>query len=107
MTTARVFILLLTLSSLVTQQSHAEGTAEEGKLLAQEHCMRCHIVDPGGPFKKHPPSFFAISVYRSEDQIRGRIIFPPTHSSMPQMAYFLTPDNVDHLVAYILSLEKK
>ena len=69
--------------------------------------MRCHNVEPGGPFKLHPPSFASIAVFRSDDQIFGRIMFPPLHSSMPQIGYFLTPDNVEHLVAYIRSLEKK
>lgn len=87
--------------------AQAQGDAVEGEEIAREACTRCHDVDPGGPFKQHPPSFAAIAVYRSEEQIRGRIIFPPLHTAMPQMAYMLTPDNVEHLVAYIVTLENR
>ena len=83
----------------------AEADVAEGAALAREICVRCHNVEPGGPFKLHPPSFAAIAVYRSDEQVFGRIMFPPLHSGMPQVGYRLTPDNVAHLVAYIRSLE--
>ena len=84
---------------------YAEGDPATGEKLARETCARCHNVEPKGPFKQHPPSFAAIAVYRSEQQIFGRIVFPPLHSAMPQVADILTPDNIEHLVAYIKSLE--
>ncbi len=83
----------------------AEGDAAKGGALAREICVRCHSVEPGGAFKMHPPSFAAIAVYRSDEQTFGRIMFPPLHAGMPQIGYRLTPDNVEHLVAYIRSLE--
>jgi mono/diheme cytochrome c family protein len=89
------------------QVAVAEPDAATGKKLAQEWCARCHNVDNDGPFKLHPPSFASIAVFRSKDQIYGRIVFPPLHASMPQIGYMLTPDNVDELVAYIVSLESK
>ena len=85
----------------------AEGDVTVGEEIARESCVRCHNVEAGGPFKEHPPSFAAIAVYRSEEQIYGRIMFPPLHSSMPEVGYMLTPDNVEHLVAYIQSLEAR
>ena len=85
----------------------AEGDVAIGEEIARESCIRCHNVERGGVFKEHPPSFAAIAVYRSEEQIYGRIMFPPLHASMPQVGYMLTPDNVEHLVAYIQSLEAR
>ncbi|MDH3659881.1 MAG: cytochrome c [Alphaproteobacteria bacterium] len=85
----------------------AEGDVATGEEIARESCIRCHNVEADGPFKEHPPSFAAIAVYRSEEQIYGRIMFPPLHSSMPQLGYMLSPDNVEHLVAYIQSLETR
>lgn len=85
----------------------AEGDETEGEKIARQWCVRCHNVEAGGPFKQFPPSFASIAVYRSDDQIRGRILFPPLHSSMPQIGYMLTPDNVDHVIAYITSLEQQ
>ena len=73
----------------------AEGDAEAGEKFAREWCTRCHNIESDGPFKEHPPSFASIAVYRSVDQIHGRIVFPPLHSNMPQLGYMLMPDNVD------------
>ena len=53
-----------------------------------------------------PPSFAAIAVYRSRDEIWGRIAFPPLHSRMVGASDFLVPGNVEDLVAYIVSLEE-
>lgn len=88
-------------------QAHAEESIENGRALAEEWCVRCHNIDPDGPFKLQPPSFAAIAVYRSKQQIYARIAIPSIHSGMPQVAYVLTPENILDLVAYIVSLEKK
>ncbi len=96
---------VLTVMSVST--AFAEADVAVGEEIARESCVRCHNVEAGGPFKEHPPSFAAIAVYRSEEQIYGRIMFPPLHSSMPEVGYMLTPDNVEHLVAYIRSLEAR
>lgn len=85
----------------------AEGDTAKGAEVARETCTRCHNVEPGGAFKEQPPSFAAIAVYRSDEQIYGRIMFPPLHSAMPQVGYRLSPENVQHLVAYIRSLEAR
>ena len=85
--------------------AYAQGDAAEGERIAYEMCARCHNVKAGGPFKQDPPSFAAIAVFRSADQIYERIVLPPLHSSMPQIGTMLMPKNIDHLVAYITSLE--
>ena len=92
--------------TLLAPPALAEGDVVKGQALAREFCARCHNVEADGPFNRHPPSFAAIAVYRSDEQIFGRTMFPPLHSAMPQLAYSLSPDNVQHLVAYIRSLEK-
>jgi mono/diheme cytochrome c family protein len=99
---AFVFACLVMAGSAV-----AEGDVKDGEKLARESCARCHNVEPKGPFKLHPPSFTAIAVYRSVEQIRGRILFPPLHANMPEIGYLLSPENVDHVVAYITSLESR
>ncbi len=93
------------LTALSVSTAFAWGDIAIGEEIARESCVRCHDVDADGPFKEHPPSFAAIAVYRSDDQIHGRIVFPPPHSSMPQLGYMLSPDNIEDLVAYIRSLE--
>ncbi len=105
MRTIRTFFMVLSLFGLAPAWAYAEDDAASGQALAREWCARCHQVEPGGAFKLQPPSFAAIAVYRSPDQIYGRIAFPPLHAGMPQLAYILTPNNIDDLVAYISSLE--
>lgn len=93
------------LTTVLVSPAFAQGDVDLGAEIARESCVRCHNVEPDGPFKEQPSSFAAIAVYRSDEQIYGRIVFPPLHAAMPQLGYLLTPDNVEHLVAYIRSLE--
>ena len=84
--------------------SQSIGDPEAGKLLADQYCARCHDVGSDGAFKQMPPSFAAIAVYRGDDQIWNRVMFP-IHTGMPSMWEFLQPENVGHVTAYIRSLE--
>jgi mono/diheme cytochrome c family protein len=83
----------------------AAADAASGKAVAQEMCARCHNIEPGGAFKQRPPSFQAIAIYRTADDIWSRIISPNPHSNMPDVQWSLTPDQVQDLVAYITSLD--
>ena len=105
----RLLMVVATASAIVVSDALAadEGQVADGQLLAREWCSRCHNIELGGPFKQHPPSFSAIAVYRSKDQIYARITIPPLHSNMPSLGYILTPENVNSLVAYIRSLEAR
>lgn len=99
-------IMMVALATLSSGPGWAQspGEAEAGGLLAEQYCARCHDVGPDGAFKQMPPSFAAIAVYRGDDQIWNRIMFP-VHTGMPQMWEFLEPENVGHVTAYIRSLE--
>jgi mono/diheme cytochrome c family protein len=87
---------------LLAADARAAGDAEAGRALAAQWCSQCHDISPGGPMKQQPPSFAAIAVYRSAEQIRGKIFFP--HTGMPEYAQILGLD-ADDLTAYIVSLE--
>ncbi|SMX49242.1 c-type cytochrome [Maliponia aquimaris] len=92
--------LVLALAGAAQAQDVAEGRA-----LAEEFCARCHDIEDGGAMKTYPPSFDSIALFRSEEQIRARIIFPDLHTSMPQWGTFLDMGQVADVTAYILSLE--
>lgn len=84
----------------------AEGDPAAGARIARESCAICHNVERGGPFKLNPPSFAAIAVYRSDNQIRNRILYPDVHSPMRRaIGFVFSIENVEDLVAYIRSLE--
>lgn len=84
----------------------AEGDVEAGRTLAAEHCADCHDIAAGGAFKEFPPSFRSIAVFRSREQIYARIVFPPTHSGMPEIAFYnFSSEETENLIDYIVSLE--
>ncbi|MGI9425096.1 MAG: c-type cytochrome [Hyphomicrobiaceae bacterium] len=99
--------LAIAVSTAAATQALADGSPAAGAKLAQKWCAKCHNVAPDGPFKLQPPSFAAVAVYRSKDQIYGRIAYPNIHTGMPQLSFILTPDGIEDLVAYITSLEKR
>jgi mono/diheme cytochrome c family protein len=90
--------------ALAQSQVRAQGDADAGQDLAADWCSRCHDIGREGRMKQEPPSFAAIAVYRSADQIRSRIAAP--HTGMPEIAQVLGL-NLDDLVAYIVSLEEE
>ncbi|MCB1492448.1 MAG: cytochrome c [Rhodobiaceae bacterium] len=102
----RTMLAVAAACAMVSAPAFASGNAEQGAKVAAEHCARCHDISPDGKFKQYPPSFASIAVFRAEDQIRGRILYPPQHASMPQLGFVLTREEIDDLVAYIVSLDK-
>lgn len=108
MTLTLLALFSMTFSILMQSPALAAGDPSSGEKIAMERCIRCHDVAPGGAFKRYPPSFASIAAYRSEEQIYARIVFPPVHSAMPEVAlYMLQSEDIADLVAYIMSLEKK
>jgi len=110
MNLAARYAVVILLANVLASPAFAAGDPVAGEKLAKEYCTRCHDIVPGGAFKKYPPSFASIAVYRSEEQIYARIVFPSLHSTispMPEFAQtFLDPKNINDLVAYIITLEK-
>ena len=106
MTALRRMLVLSSGIALAATFASADGDADEGRRLAEEWCARCHQISADGEFKLDPPSFAAIAVYRSADQVFSRISLPSTHTGMPRISLGLDLDAVDDLVAYITSLER-
>lgn len=96
---------LLSLLMLTNAAKAEDGDAAQGRLLVQDKCARCHNIEKGAAFKLQPPSFQSIAIYRTRQDIWGRIISPSPHSGMPDMMWALTPDEVQDAVAYITSLD--
>jgi len=103
-----VHAIVVLVASLLGLPALAAGDPGAGEKLAQQYCARCHDIAPGGAFKQYPPSFASIAVYRSAEQIYGRIVFPALHFGMPEFSqsFILNDKNISDLVAYITSLEK-
>jgi mono/diheme cytochrome c family protein len=90
--------------ALAQSQVRAQGSPEVGQDLAADWCSRCHDIGREGRMKQEPPSFAAIAVYRTAEQIRSKIAAP--HTGMPEIAQVLGL-NLDDLVAYIVSLDEE
>lgn len=82
-----------------------DGNVTMGLQIAEEYCSACHVIERGGPFKLDPPSFAAIAVFRSPEQIKARIE-QPIHASMPRYTEYMIGGNIDDMVAYIASLDE-
>jgi mono/diheme cytochrome c family protein len=96
------------LAGLAAAPALAEGDESAGWALATEYCASCHDISIGAPAKTFPPSFASIAVFRSPEQIYARTVFPATHTGMPNVAFYLLAEqDVEHLIAYIVSLEPR
>jgi mono/diheme cytochrome c family protein len=99
----RLFVVAVAIV-LAQGEARGAGDAGAGRELAARWCSQCHDISPSGRMKQQPPAFAAIAVYRSPEQIRGKIVYP--HTGMPEYAQILGLD-ADDLTAYIVSLEGK
>lgn len=95
----------IVLAALAVALPAAAQDVEEGRAIAEEFCVRCHDIADGGAMKTYPPSFDSIAIFRSEEQIRARVMFPDLHTGMPQWGTFLDLGQVGDVTAYIMSLE--
>ena len=103
---APAVIALLLMSGLSASPAlAAEGDALRGQAIAKQQCARCHDIAKGGAFKKMPPSFQAIAIYRTRPDIWARILAPSPHAGMPDMTWTLKAEDVQDLLAYITELD--
>ncbi|QGM44447.1 c-type cytochrome [Methylocystis heyeri] len=79
-----------------------------GQRLAEADCAACHQVKPGSP-PKNPaskaPSFTAVSRMPSTTALSIKVFLRTSHANMPNIV--LTPEEIDSVAAYILSLSGK
>jgi mono/diheme cytochrome c family protein len=104
-------MVMLPLTAWAGQQATAEQIAAGAKVYAAQKCMICHSVAGAGN-KKLPLD--GVGSKLSAEQIREWIVDPMAAAKKvnstvkPVMkAYKLAPADLDALVAYMKSLEKK
>lgn len=104
-------IVALPWTASAGQQPTAEQIAHGTKVYAAQKCMICHSIDGRGN-KKGPLD--GVGTKLTADQIREWIVDPleaakkAKSTAKPVMkAYKLAPADLDALVAYMKSLEKK
>ena len=80
--------------------------ARSGERLARQWCASCHLVaaDQRAPAPDTAPPFASIAARPSATPGALRTLIQMPYPRMPQIA--LTRDEVEHLIAYIVSLER-
>jgi mono/diheme cytochrome c family protein len=78
------------------------GNAADGQKLVQEQCIDCHPVDRPTQASQKASSLAAIANMRSTTSISLHVFLQTPHYKMPN--YRLTSQEIDDVVAYILSL---
>ncbi len=98
-----------TLVSLALAAPVAAQTADPtlGHRLAKEVCASCHEIDAETPAKnKHSgaPSFVDVAKMPSTNERSIGVFLRSSHDHMPNI--ILSPEEIDSVTAYILSLKK-
>ena len=83
-----------------------QPNARAGERLARQWCASCHLVasDQRTPAPDTAPPFASIAARPGATPGALRTIIQMPYPRMPQIA--LTRDEVEHVIAYILSLKR-
>jgi mono/diheme cytochrome c family protein len=84
------------------------GDPSIGLRIAEANCATCHQIKPGvGPQLRESkaPSFEDISRMPSTTELSIKVFLRSSHRNMPNL--ILTPEEIDSVAAYILSLSGK
>jgi len=100
-----LFGLLATLATPALAQPEP-GDAQAGRGLAANWCANCHRIAPGGPGPATDvaASFASIAAMPSTTSMSLRVFLQTPHAGMPD--YRLTREQLDDVVAYLLSLRR-
>lgn len=96
--------LILLAGPALAQPDPGDPTA--GRQLAATWCANCHRVSPQGPgpVTDVAPSFAAVAAMPSTTRMALSAFLQTPHPRMPN--YQLTREQMDDLIAYILSLRR-
>jgi len=79
-----------------------------GEQIAKSNCVACHQMAPDVPAKdlqSGAPSFVDVANMPSTTELSIKVFLRSSHRSMPN--FILSPEEVDSIAAYIVSLKKK
>src|SRR5947208_6294149 len=100
-----VAIVIAVLSTLSSAASAAESMVEQGRVLVQANCSRCHNIEKAGdsPFAPAPPFRVISRMYKATDieeaLVEGIVV---GHPAMPE--FEMTGEQAAALAAFIDSL---
>ena len=102
----KVAMTLMTGLAQISSGLAAEPTlAQQGQLLLEKNCSRCHAIGRAGtsPVAEAPPFRTVVSRYPPENLAEALAEGIMTrHSEMPQFVF--APDEIDAIIAYLDTL---
>ncbi|MBR0680971.1 cytochrome c [Roseomonas eburnea] len=103
---ALTLAVLLAVAAMPAAAQPEPGDARAGLRLAATWCANCHQVAPGGPGPSTDaaPTFRSIARMTSTTSMSLRAFLQTPHPSMPD--YRLTREELDDVVAYLISLKR-
>jgi len=106
MRNAAVLLAVLTSAASAAGQP-LPGDPQDGAAIAQRQCASCHDVSPGRSLARVAvaPGFQVIADRTTSTSISLRVFLWTPHADMPDV--MLTPEQVDAVVSYILSLRDR
>ena len=101
-----VALVLVMVAAMPALAQPEPGDARSGQRLALTWCANCHQVAPGGPGPANDaaPSLQSVARMTSTTSMSLRVFLQSPHANMPD--YRLTREQLDDLVAYILTLKR-
>ena len=102
-------LIALVMSIAVVWSAAAQGPAgdlEAGRTFALKSCSECHVVDDTRQVRASDsvPSFAAIAGDRKATAKTLRTFLQAPHGQMPD--FILTREEIDNVIAYIVSLRR-
>jgi mono/diheme cytochrome c family protein len=99
-------LIALAASTLPAAAQTEPGDPITGRRLAEVWCANCHQVAPGapGPASDAAAPLQAVAQMPSTTSMSLRVFLQTPHANMPD--YRLTRDQLDDVVAYILTLRR-
>ena len=103
---ALLALAALAAAALPALAQQTAGDPALGRNLAKSLCADCHQVDIGDEKPSaDAPGFPDVAALPSTTALSLRVFLQSNHRSMPN--YQLAPEQIDHVIAFILSLKAK
>jgi len=106
--TKMIATVLLGSIGFLTSASAQSVDPSVGRHLAETVCSACHQISATSPNpspSSGAPSFVDISRMPSMSELAIKVFLRTSHPTMPN--FILSPEEIDSVTAYILSLAKK
>ena len=101
------FLTFAQMASGMTASSAQTADPSTGRHLAEIVCSACHQISTTSPPGRNPaaPSFVDISRMPSTSELAIKVFLRTSHPTMPN--FILSPEEINSVTAYILSLARK